>query len=93
VIFKNSSSKTGKIKVKYLSNAIVVVPARMILRNQTALDKSNPGTRQSIFSFVVHKAGYKWSCKSAQNTDIAPGKETHIIRDGEIEAVDYRNSD
>jgi len=93
VIFKDSSLKAGKVKVKYLSETIAVVHARMILRNQTPLKNDSPGTRQTLFSFVVHKSGKTWSCASAHNTDIVPGKETHIIRDGEIEAVDYRGVD
>lgn len=93
VIFKDASLKTGKVKVKYLSQTIAVVHARMILRNQTPLDNTSPETRQTVFSFVVHKSGDSWSCASAQNTDIVPGKETHIMNNGKIEAVDYRDSE
>jgi len=94
VIFKDSSLKAGKMKVKYLSDTIAVVHARMILRNQTAVDDdTNPDTRQTNFTFTAHKKANSWSCASAHNTDIVPGKETHIIRDGKIKAVDYRNSD
>lgn len=97
VIFKDSKLKTGKIKVKYLSDSVAVVHARMILRNQTPLKDSRPETRQTIFSFVVHRVDHdpdsSWSCASAHNTDIIPGKETHLMKDGEIEAVDYRKAD
>jgi len=93
VIFNNSTLKQGRTNVKYLSDDIAVVHARMILRNQTPLDDKTPETRQTIFSFVVHKSGDSWSCASAQNTDIVPGKETHIVRDAEFEAVDYRDSE
>ncbi|NBC25894.1 MAG: SgcJ/EcaC family oxidoreductase [Bacteroidetes bacterium] len=92
VIFNNSILKQGRTKVKYLSNDIAVVHARFRLTNQTPLDSKTPGIRQTIFSFVVHRVdgGNSWSCASAHNTDIIPGKETHLMRDGEIEAVDYR---
>ena len=56
VIFKDSSLKAGKMKVKYLSDTIAVVHARMILRNQTAVDDdTNPDTRQTNFTFTAHK--------------------------------------
>jgi len=96
VIFKDSHLARGKTTVKYLSDSIAVVHARFRLRDQTPLDSKTPGIRQTIFSFVVHRVdvddgrGETWSCASAHNTDIKPGKETHLMQDGEIEAVDYR---
>ena len=97
VIFKDSHLARGKTTVKYLSETIAVVHSRFRLKNQTPLNDSKPGQRQTIFSFVVHRVdsdgdrGASWSCASAHNTDIKPGKETHLMKDGEIEAVDYRN--
>ncbi len=64
----------------------------MHLEGQTSIDGKKARARNSIFTFAVHqnKDG-NWSCASAQNTDIVPGKETHIIdEDGNMEAVDYR---
>lgn len=93
VIFKDSHLSRGKTTVKYLSDSIAVVHCRFRLKNQTPQDDATPGRRQTLFSFVVHQAdeGKSWSCASAHNTDIKPGKETHIVRDSEIEAVDYRD--
>lgn len=97
VIFKDSHLARGKTTVKYLSDSIAVVHSRFRLKNQTPLDDSEPGQRQTIFSFVAHRVegdrGKTWSCASAHNTDIKPGKETHLVKDGEIEAVDYRSLD
>jgi len=95
VIFKDSTLSQGKSTVKYLSDLIAVVHARFRLKGQTPLDGTAPEQRQTIFSFVVHRADSDntWSCASAHNTDIIPGKETHLMKDGEIEAVDYRKSD
>jgi|SRR6056297_787053 len=94
VIFKDSHLAKGKTTVKYLSETIAVVHSRFRLKNQTALNDSKPAQRQTIFSFVVHQVdgarGKTWSCASAHNTDIKPGKETHLMKDGEIMAVDYR---
>lgn len=95
VIFNNSTLKQGRTNVKYLADNIAVVHARFRLTNQSLLKDTQPDTRQTLFSFVVHgvDGDSSWSCASAHNTDIIPGKETHIKKDGEIEAVDYRKAD
>ncbi|MFO7846307.1 MAG: SgcJ/EcaC family oxidoreductase [Balneolaceae bacterium] len=92
VIFNNSTLKQGRTKVKYLAEDIAVVHTRFRLTGQTPLKDAQPKTRQTIFSFVVHRVDGEssWSCASAHNTDIIPGKETHLMKDGEIAAVDYR---
>ena len=92
VIFKDSKLSLRQIKTKYLSSEIAVVNARMHLEGQTPKNGIPAQPRNTIFTFVVHqKEDGNWSCASAQNTDIVPGKEAHIIdEDGNIEAVDYR---
>ncbi len=94
VIFKDSELSLRKSKVKYLSDTIAVVNARVHLERQTSTKDKEAQARNTIFTFVVHKNDEgNWSCASAQNTDIVPGKETHIIDDeGNIEAVDYREN-
>ena len=64
----------------------------MRLTGQTPVGEvAAPGTRTTIFSFVVYRTGDRWSCASAQNTDVVPGKETHIVDDtGAFGSVDYR---
>ncbi|SMG20402.1 conserved hypothetical protein [Marivirga sericea] len=92
VIFKDSELSLRKTKVKYLSDRIAVVNARIHLDGQTDIKGVKAQARNTIFTFVVHqKEDGHWSCASAQNTDIVPGKETHIVdEDGSMEAVDYR---
>ena len=91
VIFNESTLKIGKVTVKKLSDDHAVVHARMLLRNQTPVDENEPQSRTTIFSFVVHKQDAGWSCASAQNTDVVPGKETNMIApDGEMKPVNYR---
>jgi uncharacterized protein (TIGR02246 family) len=93
VIFKDSALSLRKMKVKYLSNKIAVVNARVHLDGQTDIGGKKAEARNTIFTFVVHqKEDGNWSCASAQNTDIVPGEETHIIdKDGGMKAVNYRN--
>lgn len=95
VIFNESELKVTKTEVKYLSDSIVTVHARMRLRGQSSRRDSadQPEMRFNIFTFVVHKTEDGWRCAAAQNTDIVPGKETNIVKDGKIGAVDYRDED
>ena len=64
----------------------------MRLTGQTPIgDVEQPGARTTVFSFVVHRTEETWSCASAHNTDVVPGRETHIVDDaGRFGAVDYR---
>lgn len=91
-IFKDSTLRLLRTKVKYLAEHIAVVQAKMALSGQTPVGNvSSPGERRTIFTFVVHKKGEQWSCASAQNTDIVPGMETHVRDEsGQLQAVDYR---
>ncbi|WP_089319732.1 YybH family protein [Pontibacter ummariensis] len=91
-IFSNSTLRLLRTKVKYLSETVAVVQARMKLTGQTPVgDVSSPGQRRNIFTFVVHKAGETWSCASAQNTDIVPNMETHVRDEkGQLRPADYR---
>jgi len=94
IIFKDSELSLRKTKTKYLSETIAVVNARLHLTGQTSLKGKKAQARNTVFTFVVHeKKDGNWSCASAQNTDIIPGKETHIIdEEGKMEAVDYRTN-
>lgn len=93
VIFKDSDLKVTKTTVKYLSDDIAVVHARMKLKGQTPVDDKSAGFRFTIFTFVVHKTAEGWSCAAAQNTDIVPGKETNLLEGGNLKAVDYRQEE
>lgn len=92
-LFNRSTLRLMQVKVKYLSDTIAVVHARMTLSGQTAIGEiSNPGTRQNIFSLVVHRAPQGWRCASAHNTDVIPNMETNIVDDeGRFGSVDYRS--
>lgn len=91
-IFGTSELAVRKTKVKYLSDEIAVVHARMRLINQSPKgDVETPSHRQNIFSFVVQKFEDQWLCVSAHNTDIIPGAETNIIdEEGNFKSVNYR---
>lgn len=91
-IFKNSRLYLLRAKVKYLSENIAVVQAKMKLSGQTPIGQvAKPGERKTIFTFVLHKRGEQWLCASAQNTDIVPHEETHVRDEkGQLVPVNYR---
>jgi uncharacterized protein (TIGR02246 family) len=82
-IFNQSTLTVDEVRVKPLSDAIAVVHARMTLSGQTPVGAvEQPGSRTTIFSFVVRRVDETWLCASAHNTDVVPGMETNVIDDG-----------
>ena len=91
-IFKDSTLALVRTKVKYLTENIAVVQAKMKLSGQTPVSGvAEPGERKTIFTFVAHQSGGQWRCASAQNTDIVLHQETHVRNEkGQLLAVNYR---
>lgn len=76
---------TGETKVKLLSPEVAVVHARMTVSGEEPAGAvTQPGPRTTIVSFVVHRAGDRWLCASAHNTDVIPSAETNVIDDGGV---------
>jgi uncharacterized protein (TIGR02246 family) len=67
---------SGDTRVKLLSPDVAVVHARMTLSGETAAAEGTHPERTTIVSFVVHRAGERWLCASAQNTDLLPDPES-----------------
>jgi uncharacterized protein (TIGR02246 family) len=91
-IFNNSRLTVEEIRVKPLSADIAVVHARMSLSGQTPVGAvEEPGSRTTIFSFVVRRTGDRWLCAAAHNTDVIPRMDTNVVDDGGTHrAVNYR---
>ena len=62
--------KADETKVKHLSPEIAVVHTRMTLSGNGHAGPAAPPAHTSIVSFVVHRAGDRWLCASAHNTDL-----------------------
>ena len=63
--------ETGETKVKLLSPEVAVVHTRMtVSRNGGNSVVTAAPPRTTIVSFVVHRAGERWLCASAHNTDL-----------------------
>ncbi|MEN3336724.1 MAG: hypothetical protein V7647_400 [Acidobacteriota bacterium] len=68
---------TSETKVKLLSSEFAVVHARLTLSDEACPPAAiPPGARTTAVSFVVHRAGEKWMCASAQATHVLPASET-----------------
>lgn len=93
-IFSHSTLSILRIKVKYLSESIAVLQAKMRLRGQTPVaGVEQPAARTNIFTFVVHRQQGQWYCASAHNTDVVPHMETHVMDEkGHLKPVDYRTA-
>jgi uncharacterized protein (TIGR02246 family) len=72
----------AETKVKLLSPEVAVVHARMTLSDGTAADTEAAGPRTTIVSFVVHRAGERWLCASAHNTDLMPESQADVSGTG-----------
>lgn len=67
-----------------------VVHCRFHLSGQTAPDGTTAGDRRTILIFVLRRTATGWQAVAAQNTDVAPGKET-LLNTGRLDPVDYRD--
>lgn len=91
-IFAGSSLRVLALRVKPLAPDIAVVHARMRLTGQTPPEGAvPPGARTTIFCFVLRRGPKGWRCASAQNTDVVPGAETHVVEQDGLRPVSYRD--
>jgi uncharacterized protein (TIGR02246 family) len=90
-LFSESTLTIDDARIKALSDDLAVVHARMTLSGQTSVSTiTAPGSRRTIFSFVVHRVRDRWQCASAQNTDVVPGMETNVVGDeGRLRSANY----
>jgi uncharacterized protein (TIGR02246 family) len=90
-VFNKSTLATGETKVKLLSPDIAVVHTRMTLSGVDPADSmTQPGPRTTIVSFVVHRAGDRWLCATAHNTDVMPGTDATVMdAAGDVGVANY----
>jgi uncharacterized protein (TIGR02246 family) len=70
---------TSETKVKLLSPEVAVVHTRMTRSDGKASGAvTTPGPHSTIVSFVVHRAGNRWLCASAHNTDVIAAAPTDL---------------
>jgi uncharacterized protein (TIGR02246 family) len=74
-LLDKSTLATGETKVKLLSPEVAVVHTRMTMSGESAADGNTAPPRSTIVSFVVHRAGDRWLCASAHNTQVMTSGE------------------
>jgi uncharacterized protein (TIGR02246 family) len=89
--FSDTTLKPGVTKVRLLGPDHAIVHCRFRLIGQTAPDGRVAGDRQTVFVFILQQTSQGWQAVAAQNTDVVPGKETHVNADT-FAAVDYRDT-
>lgn len=89
--FSDTRLTPGVTTVRQLGPDHGVVHCRFRLSGQTAPDGTVAGDRQTILIFVLRRTQIGWQAVAAQNTDVVPGKETHLNA-GTFNAVDYRDT-
>jgi uncharacterized protein (TIGR02246 family) len=86
---KTSTVMTSETTVKLLSTEFAVVHARLTLSDEKGPSVA-PAERTTIVSFVVHRAGEKWMCASAQATKVIEDAETSAAaKDDVLRAANY----
>ena len=91
--FRNSTISARRIKLRRISEDVAIIHTRWKLSGQ--LDKAGKELedRFAIMMFVAERSTMGWIVCAAQNTDIIPGMETSINRDGELAAANYRGEE
>jgi uncharacterized protein (TIGR02246 family) len=79
-VFNKSTLTTSETKIKLLSPDVAVVHTRLTVSgDESAGTATPPGTRTTVASFVVHRAGERWRCACAHHTDVVPTAEPTVI--------------
>jgi uncharacterized protein (TIGR02246 family) len=89
--FAQTTLKPGTITTRALGPRHAIVHCRFHLTGQTAPDGSRAEDRTTIIVFVLERSETGWHAVTAQNTDVVPGKETHL-NTGTLRAVDDRDT-
>ena len=89
--FNDTTLKPGVTTTRMLGADHAVVHCRFTLSGQKTPNGETARPRQTILTFVLHKTQNGWQAVAAQNTDVVPGKETHVNTES-LTAVDYRDT-
>ena len=88
--FKASTLSARRIEIRRLGEDVAVVHVRWKLVDQLSKDGDTLEDRFTIMIFVAQQLEDGWTVVAAHNTDIIPGKETFAAKDGQLDALDYR---
>lgn len=88
--FKSSKLSSRRIEVRQVGDDAAMVHVRWKLTGQLDITGKTLDPRFTIMVFVLHRQKTGWIVVAAHNTDVIPGKETFVAKDGNLDAVDYR---
>jgi uncharacterized protein (TIGR02246 family) len=88
--FKASQLSSLGIDVRQLGKDVVIAHVRWKLTGQTSKAGEALDARTTIMMFVAQRQEAGWIVVAAHNTDVIPGTETNVAKDGRLDAVDYR---
>lgn len=88
--FKESTISARRVEIKKLGEEVAIVHVRWKLVGQIGKVGDTLEDRFTIMTFVAQRLDDGWIVAAAHNTDIIPGKETLAAKDGQLDAVDYR---
>ena len=89
--FADTELRPGRTEVRSMGEDAAVVRCRFTLTGQRLPQGGTAGPRQTILVFVLRRDPDGWRAVTAQNTDVVPGKETHV-NDGSLRPADYRGT-
>ena len=91
-MFPNTTISFNRLKVRMLGNDVAVIHASWTMSGQIAPDGQPAGTRRGVISFTTAlQSTGQWLAVSAQNTDAAPGMQTHLATQEGLEPETYAN--
>lgn len=90
--FAQSTLSARRVTVRMVGEDVAIVHTRWKLTGQTDTLGAPAENRFSVMSFTAERGAAGWSVLSAQNTDVVPGMETFIAKDGALHAADYRDT-
>lgn len=92
-IFPESTMKMQPPRVRLIGSDAAVVQSKWDLTGQVSPTGEPAGDRQGVFTFVLERRSSGWITVAAQNTDIAPGKQTHINSPAGQSSIHYEKRD
>lgn len=88
--FRKTEISARRVKVRQVGDDIAIVHTCWRLTGQLD-DVGQPlDPRFALMVFVVQKQTSGWAVLAAHNTDIVPGAETNVTKNGVMKSVSYR---
>jgi uncharacterized protein (TIGR02246 family) len=91
--FRNSTISARRVKLRRIGEDVAIIHTRWKLVGQIDKAGEELEDRHAIMMFVAERSSTCWIVRAAQNTDIIPGMETNVVRNGEMAASDYRGKE